>query len=142
MIFPLDFSSCVFDWIEGDTLRTLSDQFTCHRDGKMRRVSKSHKDRFCDFHFELIREWRSAREGGRMNLAEALAQFSRWWKSNGKRFPGLAPENVVARIVARADSISYPSAYFAEVCHNMWQAQQPGRTAPPGDYSGPEDEVV
>ena len=83
MIFPLDFSTCVFDRIEGDTIRTLSDQFKCHRDGKMRRITKSHKDRFCDFHFELICEWRSARKEGRMNLAEVLAQFPRWWEFIG-----------------------------------------------------------
>jgi hypothetical protein len=75
-----------------------------------------------------------------MNLAELVTLFPKWWKSYGKRYPGLMPEAVVARIITRADAVSYPSEYFAEVCHNMWQAAQPGRVAPPGDYSGPADD--
>jgi hypothetical protein len=75
-----------------------------------------------------------------MNLAEVLAQFPRWWELYGKRYPGLAQENVVARIVARANDVTHPSEYFAEVCQNMWQAAQPGWVAPQGNYSGPEDD--
>jgi hypothetical protein len=74
--------------------------------------------------------------------AEILDQFPRWWKLFGKRFPGLTLEVVMARIIANAHPVSHPDEYFAEVCQNMWRAQQPGRIAPPGDYSGPEDDLV
>jgi hypothetical protein len=75
-----------------------------------------------------------------MILAEVIAQFPRWWKSHGHRYPGLLPETVVARIVARADTVHSPAEYFAEVSRNMWQATQPGAKAPAGDYSGPTDD--
>jgi hypothetical protein len=52
----------------------------------------------------------------------------------------LLPETVVARIVARADTVHSPAEYFAEVSRNMWQATQPGAKAPAGDYSGPTDD--